>query len=735
MMFSDSARDTVAEKRKRGRRASSRGGEPAAAALASGGEPPRPRRPGRSAPAIDQAPAAVWTTDLELHLTSAMGAALAALGIDADGGASGLQEIFAGDREAREARQAGAAGSAGAQEPLRAHLAALAGESVGYEQQRQGRRFEARVGPLRDAEGRVVGSIGVAIDVSGRGPGTSALLREKERAEVTLASIGDGVIRTDLAGKIDYLNPMAEALTGWSSQSALGRSIPEVFRLIDESTRQPLSDPIQTCLEELRIVESPRGALLLSADGREYSVRDTAAPLQSRDGAPLGAVLVFKDVTELRGMEREMAYLASHDALTGLLNRREFEQRLDRAIRSAGAERRQHALLYLDLDEFKLVNDTCGHLVGDEMLRQVTALLRARVRQTDALARLGGDEFGVLLEDCPPHQARQTAEELLQTLREFRFSSRDQLFEAGVSIGLVQIDGSCDLAQAMSAADAACYVAKDQGRNRTHEYEIDDTAVGERYGEMQWIHRIHGAFAERRFRLFYQLIQPLQAAASGERELLCEIFLRMLDRSGQVIEPAAFVAAAERYHLATSLDRWVVKTAFAALAESQRIPASQPVLFAINLSGQSLGDESFLAFVVEELAASGVDPRRIGFEITETAAISRFDRALRFFSTLNAKGFRFILDDFGTGLSSFAYLRDLPVAFLKIDGDFVRNLTQDPIRRAMVESINQIGHVMGIQTIAEWVENRATFDALKEIGVDYAQGFWIGHPEPLIHDH
>jgi EAL domain-containing protein (putative c-di-GMP-specific phosphodiesterase class I) len=284
----------------------------------------------------------------------------------------------------------------------------------------------------------------------------------------------------------------------------------------------------------------------------------------------------------------------------------------------------------------------------------------------------------------------------------------------------------------MSGADAACYVAKDSGRNRVHEYETDDTLVAERYGAMQWIHRIHAAFEERRFRLYYQLIQPLKTG--GGYDPLCEVFIRMLDERGKVIAPSAFIAAAERYHLMTSIDRWVVKIALRALAEAQAGELSRPMLFAINLSGQSLGDEGFLAFVLEELESSGVDARRICFEITETAAISKLDSAIRFIRMVKSKGCRFILDDFGSGLSSFAYLRDLQVEFLKIDGEFVQNMMDDRVKRAMVESINQIGHVMGLTTIAEWVENRETLDALTEMGLDYAQGYWLCRPQPLVHD-
>jgi diguanylate cyclase (GGDEF)-like protein/PAS domain S-box-containing protein len=561
-----------------------------------------------------------------------------------------------------------------------------------------------------------------------------SLQRDNERLQITLASIGDGVIRTDETGRVDYLNPVAERLTGCTADGALGRLITEVFQVVDEVTRTPLADPVRRCLDEAKIVESPGHALLLSADGKEYSIRDSSAPIFAADGAPRGAVVVFKDVTRLRGVEREMIYLASHDALTGLINRRELEVRLKRALRNARVDGRQHVFLYLDLDEFKVVNDTCGHPAGDDMLQQITALLRSRVRRSDTLARLGGDEFGVLLEDCPLDQARQIAEEIRRTMREFRFRFKDQLFDVGVSIGFVPIDrNSGDLAHVMSAADAACYMAKEGGKNRVHEYEMDDTTVAERYGEMQWIHRIHGALEDRRFRLFYQFIQPLNDGPLG-RELLCEVFLRMLDPDGNVIAPAAFMPAAERYRLIESLDRWVVKTAFRALAEAQRREVSRPVLFALNISGQALGEEDFLAFVVGQLEETGVDARRICFELTETAAISKLDAAIHFMTVLKERGCRFILDDFGSGLSSFSYLRDLPVDYLKIDGEFVQNMLEDRVKRAMVESINQIGHVLGLQTIAEWVENRQTLEVLKELGVDYAQGYWLCRPQPLVHD-
>jgi len=684
-------------------------------------DPPPLAADGRLPVLLEQMPTLLWTTDGELRILSCLGGGFAALGIDP------------GRLVGRPLAEALGA-SALASPAVGAHARALAGETVGFEHEWAGRLLQSHVAPLRDAEGRIAGVAGIAFEIGDRREAEEALLRETERAQVTLASIGDGVIRTDAQGHVDYLNPVAERLTGWSAAEAVGLPAARVFSILDEATRRPLPDPIGSCIDSGGVVESPGYALLKSRDGREHSVRDSAAPIHDRKGALIGAVLVFKDVTQLRGMEREMTYLASHDALTGLLNRREFEIRLKRAIRSARGERR-HALLYLDLDQFKVVNDTCGHLAGDEMLRQMTALLRSRVRRSDLLARLGGDEFGVLLEDCPPPQARQIAEQMRRTVREFRFSWRGQVFEAGVSIGLVPITAdSGDLSHVLAAADAACYVAKDGGRNRVHEYETDDTAVSERYGEMQWIHRIHGAFEDRRFRLYYQPIQPLATGPGRDAGMLCEIFLRMLDKSGELVAPAAFICAAERYHLIDSLDRWVVATAFRALAEAQRRECARPVHFAINLSGQTLSEESFLEFVVQELHASGVDSRRICFEITETAAISKLDGAMRFITALKAKGCRFVLDDFGSGLSSFAYLRDLPVDFLKIDGEFVQGMVGDRVKRALVESIHQIGNVMGIQTIAECVESRETLEALQRIGVDYAQGFFLARPQPLIHD-
>ncbi len=576
-----------------------------------------------------------------------------------------------------------------------------------------------------DGDGNLTEVVAVGRDITERKLAEDALFQEKERAQVTLASIGDGVVRTDASGLVDYLNPVAEALTGWRLAEAYGRPVKEIFGIVDADTRAPLGDTVSQCLREVRTVAPPGNRLLLRPDGAEFAVRDSASPIRSRRGDTVGAVLVFKDVTELRGMEREMTYLASYDPLTGLLNRRAFEQRLERALAAMRDEGRPAALCYLDLDEFKVINDTCGHVAGDEMLKQIAALLQWRVPERVSLARLGGDEFGVLIEDRAIEEARQVAEALHREVTSFRFTWHGRTFETHASIGLVPIGSeSTDLHAVLSAADAACYVAKEAGRNRIHEYQPDDTALAERYGEMQWIHRIHSAFDQDRFVLYQQEIRPLTGASM---EPMREIFIRMVDEEGQLVPPVAFIPAAERYHLIPAIDRWVVTHALEVLAAG---PPS-PETFTINLSGQSLTQEGFLEFVAERLRATGLHPSRLCFEITETAAIANLTRAVAFISALKEMGCRFVLDDFGSGMSSFAYLKNLPIDFLKIDGEFVRDLLQDPIHLALVGSINQIGHVLGLRTIAEAVEDEGTLGALRGIGVDYAQGYWIARPQPL----
>ncbi|MBZ0106849.1 MAG: EAL domain-containing protein [Sulfuricella denitrificans] len=557
-----------------------------------------------------------------------------------------------------------------------------------------------------------------------------SLFEEKERAQITLQSIGDAVITTDTQGHIEFLNPVAEELTGWKTEEACGMPLAKVFHIINENTRTEIENPVDLALRGNRIVGLANHTVLIRRDGREFSIEDSAAPIRNRDGSVIGVVLVFHDNTQSHAMAREISYQASHDALTGLLNRREFEHQLSGLISNAITDHHQHALLYLDLDQFKVVNDTCGHAAGDELLRQLTLVLQTRVRENDMLARLGGDEFGVLLQRCPLGKAQILAEELIETIKAFHFCWGDKIFTIGASVGLVAITSeSQDWASLLSHADTACYLAKERGRNRLQVYHADDEELAQRHNEMHWVGRIAKAYEEDRFRLFYQPIVP---AAPGSMDLPhFEILVRMLDEEGKLVAPGVFIPAAERYNLMLTLDRWVVSNALNWLAAHKGIS----MICAINLSGQSMGDERFLDFVISQIRGTGVAPDNLCFEITETAAIGNLTKAVHFIGELKAMGCRFALDDFGAGLSSFAYLKNLPVDYLKIDGSFVKDMDRNETNNAMVEAINNIGHTMNIQTIAEFVENQAIFDRLKAIDVDFAQGYLIARPAPLDEFH
>jgi len=555
----------------------------------------------------------------------------------------------------------------------------------------------------------------------------AALYAEKERALVTLQSIGDAVITTDIEGRVEFLNPVAEALTGWSNDEASGRPLQQVFKIISEITRLPVENPVEKALLQNGIVGLANHTVLIRRDGHEVPIEDSAAPIRDRDGHILGVVLVFHDIGEKRKLTHQLSHQATHDALTGLINRSEFERQLEDLLDNAASQHKEHALLYLDLDQFKVVNDTCGHSAGDELLRQLTAQIQAKVRESDTFARLGGDEFGVLLENCPLDQAVRLANVLLDEVGTFRFVWLDKTFAVGVSIGLVAITASSgNSASVLSAADTACYAAKDKGRNRVQVYSPGDIEMAERHGEMHWVARIAKAFEEDRFHLYYQPIVLVQVAAQNKEQHF-EILLRMRDENHNLVPPNAFIPAAERYNMMVEIDRWVVRNVFNWLIAN----AERPVICAINLSGQSVNDDRFLAFLIDQIKGTGVTPRKVCFEITETAAISNLAKASNFIKTVKSLGCSFSLDDFGSGMSSFSYLKNLPVDYLKIDGSFVRDMINDPIDRAMVESINNIGHVMGIQTIAEFVENRAILEKLRAIGVDYAQGYGIAKPCPL----
>ncbi len=454
---------------------------------------------------------------------------------------------------------------------------------------------------------------------------------------------------------------------------------------------------------------------------------------------PFGILLTQRMVSQVDRAERELkelklgqeyavklAYHASHDPLTNLVNRLEFEKRLALALHTASSQGRQHVVMYLDLDQFKIVNDTCGHAAGDQLLRQVSALLKEQVREGDSLARLGGDEFGVLLENCPLQEAIGIADKLRLCIADFRFVSEGKSFSIGASVGVVQVaDGMLNLTDILSAADAACYMAKDKGRNRVQLYRPHDSDVSMRRGEMEWVSRLQTALEEGRFVLYSQQIMSIKEhlPQTSHHELL----VRMLDERGRIVPPMAFIPAAERYSIMPMIDQWVVHNAFAAISSL----GPDCGTYSINISGASIGDERILEFVREQFRTFVMPPRSICFEITETAAIANFDKAARFFGEMKSLGCLFSLDDFGAGMSSFGYLKHLPVDFIKIDGSFVKDVAHDPVAVAMVRAINDVGHVMGKKTIGEFVDGEIVLGSLREIGVDFAQGHWISPPKPF----
>jgi diguanylate cyclase (GGDEF)-like protein/PAS domain S-box-containing protein len=616
------------------------------------------------------------------------------------------------------------------QSKMKAHLAGKTDffESVHRMKHQNGdwRWMSSRAKAVLDENGRLLRLLGVEVDITERKLYEEALFREKESAQITLQSIGDGVITTDARCNVEYINPVAEELTGWKVDDGSGRPIDEIFRGFHEETCEPLENPLAVSIRRNRAIKSVRPTLLIRRDGNELYIESTASPIRDGSGKVTGGVLVFHDVSESRELNRRLSYHASHDILTGLVNRREFESRLERALKSARAQETSYALCYLDLDQFKIVNDSCGHSAGDALLGQLGALLKSKIRWRDTLARLGGDEFGVLLESCSLEEAMQTAESLRMAISEYKFVWDERNFRLGVSIGVVPITAdNDDVATLLTAADSACAAAKEAGRNRIHSFQENDIDLMKRRREMQWAARINNALEENRFELFRQTIQPLQGEEEGAHY---EILLRMRDENGGIISPGLFIEAAERYNITPNIDRWVIRSAFRWLV-SEADERERLALCSINLSGQSLGDEKFLPFVTDQFTMSGLDATKICFEITETAAIASYSQANRFINALKELGCKFALDDFGTGLSSFGYLKHFPVDYLKIDGSFVKEILHDPIDREMVRSINEIGHLTGKQTIAEFAENEEIITMLRGMGIDYAQGYGVSEPK------
>ncbi|HEY9762241.1 MAG TPA: EAL domain-containing protein [Trichocoleus sp.] len=574
---------------------------------------------------------------------------------------------------------------------------------------------------------------------------TDELQCQKELAQTTLQSIEDAVITTNAAGQIQAMNPAAERLTGWQEAAALGRMLPQVLQLRSPEGVALVPSCVRQVLNGQPVMSLTDHNTLHSRNGQSLAVHYSAAPIRLGKGEIIGAVLVLRDMTEALTLSQQLSWQASHDALTGLINRREFETRLQQAVAVAQEGRQNHVFCYLDLDQFKIVNDTCGHSAGDELLVLVAQLMQDQVRRTDVLARLGGDEFGLLLWNCSPETAMEIAQILRDRIQSFRFSWQEKVFVIGVSIGLVVVDDAFqNHTQVLSAADSACYAAKAGGRNRVHVYRQDDEDLMRQRNERQWVSQITRALEEERFQLYYQQVQPIQSEPPFTTRPYVEILLRMLDSEGQPVPPMAFIPAAERYDLMPKLDRWVIENLFATLhTYRQQIqaeltgPCSRPGccelggVYAVNLSGASLSDEQLVHFIRERLNHYQIPPSMICFEVTETAAIANLKKAVSLIQDLKTLGCSFALDDFGSGMSSFAYLKALPVDYLKIDGMFVKDILTDVLDLAMVQAINQVGHTMNLLTIAEFVENDGIKQKLEEVGVDYAQGYGIAYPQPF----
>lgn len=555
--------------------------------------------------------------------------------------------------------------------------------------------------------------------------------RRKNEEELRMLSralefSSSSIIIFDDSGVIEYVNPTFERTTGYEKSEAVG----EKHRFIKSTaTSEDAYDKVYN--DMWASIEAGRDwkgeARNIRKDGSYYWVRDSVSSIKDEGGKITHYVSIQDDITNEYELNERLTFQATHDILTGLINRYEFERRAKQVLANVSKTKVEHALCFIDLDQFKVINDTCGHVAGDELLRQLGRMLQGVVRDSDTLARLGGDEFGLLMENCTIDQSQRVAELILIAAREFQFVWDGQVFRIGLSIGLVAVtEGIQELTELLQQADAACYMAKDLGRDRIHVYHPDDTEMVLRKGEMQWVAQINQALDEERFCLYAQPIKGI----SGNDEMHYEVLLRLLDEKGEIVPPGAFLPAAERYNLIEKIDRWVVKNTFELMASNTEF-FDNIHFISINLSGKSLTNPKFLEYIFAELNRSKIESEKICFEVTETVAISNLDAASTFISILKEVGFSFALDDFGSGLSSFGYLKTLPVDYLKIDGMFVKDIIDDPIDKAMVESINNIGHVMGMKTIAEFVENDQIKEMLNDIGVDYVQGYGIGKPEPF----
>lgn len=594
----------------------------------------------------------------------------------------------------------------------------------------RGRPFWARVvGQAEPTEGAPTRLTGAFQDITGRKLLERELAVNRELLQVTLNSIGDAVITTDTERLVRWMNPVAERLTGWSSDEVLGKPIATVFRLLNEVERQVTFHPVEECIRLNSTIKLAVGTVLVSRDASEYAIAASAAPIQDANGQILGAVLVFQDVTEQRRQDLQMEHRATHDALTDLANRVAFETRIDALLARARTHPDfSHVLLFIDLDQFKIVNDTCGHLIGDVLLREISQVLTACVRDRDMVARLGGDEFAVILEDCPVEHGKRIAERIRIGVFEHRFFHDQRRFRVGSSIGLIPFDGRWSAREKLvQAADMTCYAAKEAGRNQVKTWSESDQSVIYRLGDVQWAARLEQAIENDQFELFGQRIEAL---TDGRSDVRCEVLLRLRDMDGSLVLPRIFVPAAERFHMVARVDRWVLHRVIHLLETSPWLFDTIGML-SVNVSGQSIGDRAFHADICARLQRASFDMSKLCIEITETSAVTRLADARAFISELRGMGVKIALDDFGAGASSFGYLKALPVDFIKIDGQFSENILADPLDIAAVRCFRDVASTLGVMTIAQYVESHDQKHALTSLGIDFGQGYGIHRPEPL----
>ncbi len=558
-----------------------------------------------------------------------------------------------------------------------------------------------------------------------------ALLLEQDRAETTLHSIGDAVITTDSHCHINYINPAAQHLLGYSLGEVRGKNIADVIRLVKANGEEKIECPLAEALEKKSSLPSSGDNVLLQKNGTRIDVEDSYAPIHGADGTVSGGVVVLRDVTAARNFMKQRTWDAMHDSLTGLTNRREFERRVQSALNDAKKTEQTHVVCYMDLDRFKLVNDTSGHAAGDELLAQVGQLMLSRIRKSDSLARVGSDEFGLLLENCDIAAGQKIASEIKSAINNFVFSWGTRQHSVGVSIGLTLITAAHNhVAEIIAEADNACYWSKEQGLDQIVVAAANNPSLTARRSEISWVTRINKAFRDNRFVLYQQTCKTLNTSIELNEHI--EILLRMIDEDGKIIPPGHFMPAAERYAMMPEIDRWVVHQVFSQYDTLITQRDGKPATFCINLSGASINTHGFLDYIREQSQKHPFDTRAICFELTETVAVNNLQAARTFISECKQMGFSFALDDFGAGTSSFGYLKSLPVDYLKIDGSFVKDMEHDKIDQAMVETINRIGHLLGKFTIAEFAENQNIIDMLDAMGVDFAQGYGVCRPMPLF---